>query len=95
MNTTERTATLPLTHAAPTPAQTNSTTPIINTTKQKVDGVGTGALEAAARHAGVDVGALVTWKPGEPVPYAFLTSTFEAIAETTKRLEIVAALTGE
>ncbi|KAI8462457.1 MAG: hypothetical protein J3K34DRAFT_462922 [Monoraphidium minutum] len=60
----------------------------------KVEGVGTGALEAAARHAAVDVGKLVTWQPGAPVPYAFLTSTFEDIAGTTKRLEIIAALTG-
>lgn len=34
-----------------------------------------------------------TWKAGDPVPYAALTSTFNAISKTTKRLEISRLLT--
>ncbi|BGP43796.1 ATP-dependent DNA ligase Cdc17 [Rhodotorula kratochvilovae] len=37
--------------------------------------------------------AQTSWKAGEPVPYAALTSTFSKIAATTKRLEISAYLT--
>ncbi|KAK4701184.1 DNA ligase 1, partial [Phenoliferia sp. Uapishka_3] len=35
----------------------------------------------------------VKWKAGEPVPYGALTATFDAISQTTKRLEISALLT--
>ncbi|GAA5982650.1 hypothetical protein JCM10908_006733 [Rhodotorula pacifica] len=38
--------------------------------------------------------AQTSWKAGEPVPYAALTATFSKIADTTKRLEISAYLTG-
>ncbi|GIL75828.1 hypothetical protein Vretifemale_5549 [Volvox reticuliferus] len=58
----------------------------------KVEGVGTGAVAAASKYAEADIGKLITWKKGSPVPYSLLANTFEAIAETTKRLEIVAHL---
>ncbi|WIA32794.1 hypothetical protein OEZ86_005976 [Tetradesmus obliquus] len=58
-----------------------------------VEGVGTGALAAAKLAVTVDVTKLVTWKEGAPVPYAFLAETFETIATTSKRLEIISALT--
>lgn len=58
-----------------------------------VEGVGTGALAAAKLAVTVDVKKLVTWKEGAPVPYAFLAETFETIATTSKRLEIISALT--
>lgn len=41
-----------------------------------------------------DIDALITWEKGSPVPFRFLTSTFEKIADTTKRLEITSILTG-
>lgn len=55
----------------------------------QADGVGVGAIEAAAKHAAFDLDALATWKAGQPVPYSFLANTFEAIAETSKRLTII------
>lgn len=55
--------------------------------KSKVEGVGAEAIRAAAEHNSFDLDALVTWKAGEPVPFSLLASTFEAIADTTKRLE--------
>ncbi|KAF6253198.1 ATP-dependent DNA ligase [Scenedesmus sp. NREL 46B-D3] len=58
-----------------------------------VEGVGTGALAAAKHAVGVDVKELITWKEGTPVPYAFLAETFETIATTSKRLEIISTLT--
>ncbi|KXZ56337.1 hypothetical protein GPECTOR_1g298 [Gonium pectorale] len=58
----------------------------------KMDGVGTGALAAAAKYAEADFRKLINWKEGAPVPYKLLADTFEEIAETTKRLEIVALL---
>ncbi|GIL44509.1 hypothetical protein Vafri_1960 [Volvox africanus] len=58
----------------------------------KVEGVGTGAVAAASKYAEADISKLITWKTGSPVPYSLLANTFEAIAETTKRLEIVAHL---
>jgi len=59
-----------------------------------VDGVGNGAIAAAAKHASVDVEKLINgkWKAGQPVPYEFLADTFEEIAQTTKRLEITVLL---
>eukprot|EP00967_Tisochrysis_lutea_P001917 scaffold2442_cov26-Tisochrysis_lutea.AAC.1 len=39
-----------------------------------------------------DVSKLVFWKAGQPVPYKFLADTFEAIAETSKRLAITSML---
>ncbi|GLI65526.1 hypothetical protein VaNZ11_009081 [Volvox africanus] len=59
---------------------------------EKVEGVGTGAVAAASKYAEADISKLITWKTGSPVPYSLLANTFEAIAETTKRLEIVAHL---
>lgn len=62
----------------------------------KVDGVGAGALAAAALHADFDVDAHVAvakWQAGQPVPYAFLAATFNEIAPQSKRLAIIAALT--
>ncbi|KAL4857383.1 DNA ligase 1 [Chlorella vulgaris] len=54
--------------------------------KGKVEGVGAGAVSAAAEHANFDVSKLVSWKEGEPVPFAFLTAAFELIGEEPKRL---------
>ncbi|KAG1669562.1 hypothetical protein FOA52_006335 [Chlamydomonas sp. UWO 241] len=56
----------------------------------EVEGVGAGAIAAAAKHAAFDVDALVAerWKAGAPVPFEFLADTFEAISETSKRLEL-------
>jgi hypothetical protein len=34
------------------------------------------------------------WEAGKPVPFEFLADTFEAIAETSKRLDIVNLLVG-
>ncbi len=51
----------------------------------QVEGVGTGALAAAALHADFDLDALATWAPGKPVPFAFLAATFEEISEESKR----------
>ncbi|KAI3430447.1 hypothetical protein D9Q98_005042 [Chlorella vulgaris] len=54
--------------------------------QRKVEGVGAGAVSAAAEHANFDVSKLVSWKEGEPVPFAFLTAAFELIGEEPKRL---------
>ena len=62
--------------------------------KEKVEGVGTGALAAALAYSDFDVSQLATWKAGEPVPFSFLAKTFDAIATTTKRLEIIKTLVG-
>ena len=62
----------------------------------KMDGVGTGALAAAQLHKNFDVDKTVAgtpWAAGDPVPYAFLSATFDDIAPETKRLAIVATLT--
>ncbi|KAF8067164.1 lig1 [Scenedesmus sp. PABB004] len=59
-----------------------------------MEGVGTGALAAAQAALAVDVAGSITWPAGKPVPYAFLTDTFEAIASTSKRLECTGLLTG-
>jgi DNA ligase 1 len=62
-----------------------------------MEGVGTGALAAAGVHKNFDLDALIAdtpWSEGEAVPYAFLAATFNNIAPETKRLAIVAMLTG-
>ena len=59
----------------------------------QAENVGTGAVAAAQLHATADISSLITWQPGKPVPYAFLADTFESIASTTKRLEIIVTLT--
>lgn len=53
-----------------------------------MEGVGTGAHAAAAKHGTFELDKLATWKAGEAVPFAFLADTFEAIAEESKRLVI-------
>lgn len=60
---------------------------------EKVDGVGAGALAAAADHAAADVDAAVAWPKGEPVPFAFLADVFESVADDTKRFTIAHKLT--
>ena len=62
--------------------------------KEKVEGVGTGALAAALAYSDFDVSQLATWQAGDPVPFSFLAKTFDAIATTTKRLEIIKTLVG-
>ena len=62
-----------------------------------MEGVGSGAVSAAALHKNFDLDALAAdtpWKAGEAVPYLFLANTFDNIAPETKRLAIVAMLTG-
>lgn len=64
--------------------------------KGKVDGVGAGAIAAAALHTDFDLDSLIKdskWKEGEPVPYAFLVGAFNEIAPQSKRLAIIATLT--
>eukprot|EP00198_Chlamydomonas_reinhardtii_P013554 XP_001702891.1 DNA ligase [Chlamydomonas reinhardtii] len=61
-------------------------------TAPQMEGVGTGALAAASKYKEQDISAVISWKEGQPVPYSLLANTFEAIAGTTKRLEIVALL---
>ena len=57
----------------------------------KVEGVGHGAIAAASKLVDADIPSLVggRWKAGNPVPFEMLADTFEEIAGTTKRLEIV------
>ena len=62
--------------------------------KEKVEGVGTGALAAAMAYSSFDVTQLATWQAGDPVPFSFLAKTFDSIATTTKRLEIIKMLVG-
>lgn len=61
--------------------------------KQAIEGVGALGLKAAKEHEKVDIESLISWKRGEPVPFSFLTNTFEAIAEESKRLVITSLLT--
>lgn len=58
-----------------------------------MEGVGQGALAAAAKHSNFDLDEVAKWKAGAPVPFSFLANTFEGIAETSKRLEITQLLT--
>jgi len=58
----------------------------------QVEGVGLGAVAAASKHGKFDLDKLATWKAGQPVPFAFLADTFEAIAEESKRLVITSLL---
>ena len=56
--------------------------------------MGTGALAAAMAYSSFDLTQLATWKAGDPVPFSFLAKTFDSIATTTKRLEIIKMLVG-
>lgn len=49
-------------------------------------------MAAAAAHADFDLAKLASWKAGEPVPFMFLASTFEAVAEESKRLAIISIM---
>lgn len=60
----------------------------------KVEGVGTLTMAAAAAHADFDLDKLAKWKAGQPVPFAFLADTFEAVAEESKRLAIINIMVG-
>lgn len=60
----------------------------------QVEGVGTGAHAAAAKHGKFELDKLANWKAGDPVPFAFLADTFETIAEESKRLVITNLLVG-
>lgn len=59
----------------------------------QVEGVGEKSQVAAGHHRNFDLEAKASWKSGDPVPYSFLADTFEAVGETTKRLEITKQLT--
>ena len=54
--------------------------------------MGLGAIAAAAKHGKFELDKLATWQAGQPVPFAFLADTFEAIAEESKRLVITSLL---
>ncbi len=43
----------------------------------QVEGVGLGAIAAAAKMGNVDPLSMATWKAGEPVPFSFLVDTFD------------------
>jgi hypothetical protein len=43
----------------------------------QVEGVGLGAVAAAAKHEAVDVSKLITWQHGSPVPFAFLAKVLD------------------
>jgi DNA ligase 1 len=61
-----------------------------------MEGVGAGAVAAAALHQEFNLDAVVSiagWEAGQAVPYAFLSATFDEIAPETKRLTIIATLT--
>jgi hypothetical protein len=58
----------------------------------KMEGVGLGAVAAAKAYANFDSAELATWKAGEPVPFLFLATTFEAIANQPKRLQMTQLL---
>lgn len=60
----------------------------------QVEGVGLGAVAAASKHGKFELDKLATWQAGQPVPFAFLADTFEAIAEESKRLVITSLLVG-
>eukprot|EP00890_Picochlorum_soloecismus_P002104 jgi/Picsp_1/2895/NSC_01120-R1_dna ligase len=60
---------------------------------KKTEGVGALAVKAAEQHQLVDISSLITWGQNEPVPFAFLSNTFEGIAEESKRLVITSLLT--
>ena len=83
------------TATSPSTIKKPSSAPLQRASAQtKVEGVGLGAIKAAAEHADVDVSKLVTWPAGAPVPFGFLADTFEAIAEESKRLQITRILVG-
>jgi hypothetical protein len=44
----------------------------------QMEGVGSGALEAARKYKESDFRALIKWPEGKPVPYSLLAETFEA-----------------
>jgi len=60
---------------------------------KKTEGVGALAVKAAEQHQQVDISSLISWGRNEPVPFAFLSNTFEGIAEESKRLVITSLLT--
>jgi DNA ligase-1 len=74
--------------AAPTTAKGKKKSSKSPLGKSKLEGVGTGAIKAAAEHGNFDLSQLATWPEGKPVPFGFLADTFEAIAEESKRLVI-------
>jgi len=63
--------------------------------EETLGGVGMGSLAAAAEYVAGATGAPggPPWAAGAPVPFSFLTDTFEEVANTTKRLEITTMLT--
>jgi DNA ligase-1 len=51
-----------------------------------VEGVGNGALAAAALYGNFDLDQTARWKNGDPVPFVYLAAAFEAIGSDSKRL---------
>lgn len=58
-----------------------------------MEGIGEKSQAAAGSHKDFDLESKAPWKSGNPVPYSFLADTFDAVGETTKRLEITKHLT--
>lgn len=57
--------------------------------RQKSSSSASGGQDAIA----ANIDELISWNNGDPIPFKFLTDTFEKIADTTKRLEITSILT--
>jgi DNA ligase-1 len=98
----QKKASPPPTKPAPTPTTTKPKKPSCGggastaAAANAAEGVGTGALEAAAAQAQIDVRALCAkygLKSDAPCPYAALVDVFEDVASTTKRLEILSLAT--
>lgn len=51
-----------------------------------MEGVGNGALAAAALYGSFDLEQMAKWKTGDPVPFVYLAAAFDAIGSDTKRL---------
>ena len=51
-----------------------------------MEGVGLGAIAAAAKMGDIDPLALATWQAGEPVPFSFLVDTFDVSAAKRARI---------
>lgn len=62
----------------------------------QVEGVGSGAVEAALRACEADISVLsAEWSTKKNVPFVFLADTLEAISGTSKRLEMTSLLVRE
>ena len=53
---------------------------------KQVEGVGQGALAAAALHTDFDLDKVAPWPGGAEVPFSYLAAAFEAIGKDSRRL---------